>query len=411
MTEPPAESRLEQRIAELERENRELHALQDAGLDLQTELDLDLVLQKVVDQATELLEAKHGALSVIDSAGAIEEFVTSGIDADHRRLIGPPPKGAGLLAVPLIAGDVLNLADLTRDPRSSGFPANHPPMRSLLAVPVICSSPHRGNLYLADKRGSDRFSQDDQRTLQRFARLAAAAIDTAHLHQRSESLAIAEERLRISREIHDGVAQVLAYVNTKAQAARELLARGRGKKAIEQLDELAAAARGVYTEVREGILALRIQPSPDRSLEQTLREYADHWQQRGSTRVELEIDGDLRLTPSVQLQLVRIVQEALANVRKHAQAQAVEVRVARVDSELRVSIVDDGRGFDPARTAGRGERRFGLSVMRERAEGIGGSLTLESTPGKGTRIDVAVPTSSLESPRTGGSKDANPDSR
>ncbi len=410
MSEKPPASESAARIAELERDNRELHALQDAGLDLQGELDLDLVLQKVVDQATELLEANYGALSVIDPNGAIEEFLTAGLDTEGRRAIGAPPKGAGLLAVPLFEGDVLNLEDLTRDPRSAGFPPNHPPMRSLLAVPIVCRSPHRGNLYIADKKVAGKFSEGDQLTLQRFARLAAAAIDTAHLHQRSESLAIAEERLRISREIHDGVAQVLAYVNTKAQAARELLSRGRSENAIEQLDELAAAARSVYTEVREGILALRIQPSPDRSLEQTLLEYADHWQQRGATQVKVDIEADLKLGANVQLQLVRIIQEALANVRKHARAQQVEVRVATGESELQVSIVDDGCGFDPHQSAGRGERRFGLSVMRERAEGIGGRLTVESAPDRGTRIEVTVPTSSLEPARTGGSNHANPDS-
>lgn len=404
MAETESEGSPEQRLEAVERENRELRALLEANLGVQGELSLDLVLQRVVDQAAQLLGARYGALSVTDSEGRIEQFVTTGIEGHEKEMIGAPPKGVGLLGVPLREGQVLRLDDLGSHPRSAGFPDEHPPMRSLLAVPIICRSPHRGNLYLAEKN-TRRFTEEDEGTLERFARGAAAVIDTAHLHLRSESLAIAEERLRISREIHDGVAQVLAYVNTKAQAAREFLDRDRYDEAGGQLDELAAAAREVYSEVREGILALRLQPTPTRPLTEALRDYVEHWQRRGATVVDLQIEPGLKLSSEIQLQVVRIVQEALTNVRKHAQAQHVEILFERGDGSLELAVIDDGRGFSPP-TPGDGERpgRFGLSVMKERAEALGGRFELDTAPGRGTSIRVSLPLHTVTPPTAGGTE-------
>ncbi len=410
MAESLAGMTTEDRLTRLERENLELRAVLEATLGVQGELSLDAMLQKVVEHATELLGAEYGALSVVGDDDQIEQFVTCGVDNEKRLRIGAPPRGVGLLGVPLLEDQALRLADIASDPRAAGFPAGHPEMMSLLAVPIICRGPHRGNLYLANKRSEEAFNDDDQRTLQRFARGAAVAIDTVDLHQRSESLAIAEERLRISREIHDGLAQVLAYVNTKAQAARELVSRRKAEDAIHQLDELAAAARGVYSEVRESILALRLQPSAEQPLAETVVDYVEHWQRRGTTVAKVDIKGDLRLSSEVQLQVVRIVQEALANVRKHSRARHVEICLERSRTELLVSVADDGCGFDPELSADEGGRRFGLSVMRERAEGIGGRFSLETGPGAGTRISVALPLGTRLPDWTGGTRHANPDS-
>ncbi len=385
-----------------ERENRELRALLDATLHLQGELSLDIVLHNVVASATQLLDAQYGAASVIDHQGRIEQFVTHGIDAHLRERIGKPPQGVGLLGVPLREGEALRMDDLGADPRSAGFPSDHPPMRSLLAVPILCRSPHRGNLYLAEKKPRS-FTEEDERTLRRFALGAAAAIDTTYLHLRSEALAIAEERLRLSREIHDGVAQVLAYVNTKAQAARELLDRDQKERAGAQLDQLAQAARGVYSDVREGILALRLQPSPKRSLEESIRDYVEHWQRRDATVVDLTIEGELSAGPEVQIQLIRIVQEALTNVRKHAGAQRVSLAFARRDGELEIGVVDDGCGFSTEEAASSDRRRsFGLDVMKERAEAIGGTFEIESAPGRGTTIRVRLPLAGATADSEGG---------
>ncbi len=371
---------------QLQRQNRELLMLRDAGLAVAAELSLDAVLQTVVDQACSLVGARYGAVSVVDREGRIRQFITSGVNDEVRAAIGPPPVGHGVLGVVLTEGESLRLAEVSKHPRSAGFPPNHPVMRTLLAVPIHCSSPFLGNLYLSEKEDGSHFTANDQQTLERFAVQAAIAIDNAHLHAQTADLAVAQERLRIAHEMHDGLAQVLGYVNTKVQAAEAYLKRGQATDATVQLRELAASAREAYTDVREGIVGLRTLPTGERGLIDSLREYVERWREQTGIDTRLTIEGDIHLQPTVELQLVRIVQEALTNVRKHASATTVSVELEARDGHVILTISDNGTGFDPAAMSRTDFPRFGLATMRERAESVGGTLTIESERAKGTQI-------------------------
>ena len=385
--------RMQTRLAQ---QNQELLALHQAGLGIAGELQLEDVLQKVVDQACELIGARYGALSVPRPDSTIEAFITSGITPEERERIGPPPTGHGLLSVVLSEGQVLRMADLTSDPRSVGFPEHHPVMHSLLAVPITSREAVIGNLYLAEKEGAAEFSEDDEATLVRFATQAALAIENARLHHQVRELAITEERDRIAREMHDSLAQVLGYVNTKAQAIQELLRAGQVERASGQVGQLSEAARGAYADVREGILGLRTTLGPDRSFLTALREYAQLWQDQSDVAVELRVtppETQLHsLSPTAELQLLRLIQEALANVRKHARASHVCIHLTESPDHVEAIVEDDGRGFDPGRLGAAGHPRFGLSTMRERAEAVGGDLHVISNPGQGTRVVVHIPT-------------------
>ena len=374
----------------LERQNAELFALHHAALDLGGELGLQALLQKIVDGARELVGARYGALSVIDREGKIEAFVTSGISEEARQRIGPPPFGKGLLGVVLRQGQHLRLAALGTDPRAAGFPPGHPPMGSLLAVPISSRSPFLGNLYLADKHSGEPFDQADEDSLVRFATQAANAIDAVHAHERLRAVAIEEERLRLAREMHDGVAQILASVNARAQAIREHLRGERLSEAIALLDRLAADARGVHAEVREGILALRATASTS-GISGTLREYLDDWQDQTGIRVEGTLDEQIRLLPESEVQVLRIAQEALANVRKHSGAAAVRLHWFLESGLATLEVVDDGRGFDSQRPTHDGRPRFGLLTMRERAQSVDGSIEIQTSPGGGTAVRLRVP--------------------
>lgn len=381
---------LERMQGRLERKNRELQALHAAALDVYGDLSLEKVLQKVVDQARQLVDARYGALSVIDEKRRIQSFITSGISADERARIGDPPVGRGLLGVSLLEGHRLRLRKLSDDPRSAGFPPHHPPMTSLLAVPITCQGPFRGNLYLSDKPDGGAFTAEDEESLVRFAVSAGIAIDGAYLHRRLNELAVAEERLRIAHEMHDGLAQVLAYVNTKAQAVKEYLRAGKNEDALRQLDQLAGAAREVYGDVREAIIGLRT-ASQGRPVAETLEDYVRTWEAQTGIDCHLTVSGSPQLPADSELQLMRIVQEALANVRKHAAAKKATVTVEANPGRLRVTVQDDGVGFRPTELARSEFPRFGLATMRERAETIGGVFQLESIPGEGTRVTVELP--------------------
>jgi signal transduction histidine kinase len=382
---------IEQMQHRLERQNAELLALHEAGLDVSGALSLEVVLKRVVEQARSLVGAQYGALSVVNQEGQILSFITSGISPSQRAAIGPPPTGHGLLRVVLEEGAHLRIRDLTKDPRSHGFPPNHPPMRSLLAVPVPCKGPFRGNLYLTEKTGGTEFEVSDQQTLERFAVQAALAIDNAHLHEQVADLAIAQERTRIAHEMHDGLAQVLGYVNTKVQAAESYMRREKREEASAQLRELATAARQAYSDVRESIVSLRTLPGERQTLEEALRQFIERWQEMSGVAVTFTYEVGLPLRASHELQLIRIVQESLTNIRKHARAAHATIEIRRSGNRLVASVRDDGIGFD-ANTRARTEfPRFGLSTMSERAGSIGGTLRIDSRPGSGTVVHFEMP--------------------
>jgi nitrate/nitrite-specific signal transduction histidine kinase len=376
----------------LQQQNDELLALHHASLAIESELDMERVLQRIVEEARQLLDAKYGGLTFFRENGEIEAFITSGIAPEVERLMGPPPKGHGVIGVVTRTGQTLRLKDVTTHPESSGFPPHHPPMKPLLAVPIHSKTGVFGNLYLADEEGKE-FNAREEETLVRFAALSAVAIENARLHQQVKALAITEERERIAREMHDSLAQVLGYVNTKAQAAKVLLATDQVEKASAQLEQMASASRAAYADVREGILSLRTSLEPERSLVDTLREYLTVWQEQSGVQAELNVSGmnEASLSDLAEVQLLRIVQEALTNVRKHASATHVQVTMERSGRDVVTMIADNGQGFAPEDRGSRGIPQFGMSTMRERAESLGGSFGISSSLDEGTTVRVVLP--------------------
>ena len=376
-------------MSRLEQQNRELTALRSAGLDITADLALERVLQKIVDQARSLFDCRYGALAVYDIEGRLESFVTSGIDAATQEKIGDPPVGKGLLRLPLEEGHSLRLEHLGTHAASYGFPPHHPAMHSLLAVPVLCREPFRGNLYLSEKNDQSEFTEGDEETLRHFAVQAAVAVDNAQLHAKVASLAVMDERLRLAREMHDGQAQVLAYVNTKAQVVDHLLETGKIEQAREHLEQMADAAREVYADVREGILSLRTAVDHDHDLSLVLREFGNKWQDFSGIVLQIDIEGTARYDREAELHVLRVAQEALANVRKHSQAGEVRLLARLLPGALTLEVEDDGVGFErsaPAPDATTTLERFGLSTMQERCTAIGATLEIDTEPGRGTRI-------------------------
>ena len=251
-----------------------------------------------------------------------------------------------------------------------------------------------GSLYLTEKVSGAAFSEGDEEVVQLFANQAAVAIQNAMLYEHIQALAVETERTRLSHEMHDGLAQVLGYVNTKAQAVEAYLATGNAAEAQEQVRELSQAARKVYQDIREGILALRTQTGQGRDLKDVLEEYISEYQLQFRTPVEMHWQvhqSQVDLSPLQEVQIFRIVQESLTNVRKHSGATRVEINFVGQDADLEIEVRDNGKGFNPLAIR-RGEwPHLGLQTMQERAEAIGGAFEIDSTPGKGTVVRVRVP--------------------
>src|SRR6266576_6162337 len=165
------------------REDR-LRALVDAGVAIASELSLDALLQRLVEKAAELTGARYAALGVIDQSGSgLERFVTTGIDAETHAAIGDLPRGRGILGALIAEAKSLRLHDLGEDPRSVGFPPNHPPMRSFLGVPILLRGVAYGNFYLTEKAGDEDFTEEDQELVTLLAGQAAVAIENARLYE------------------------------------------------------------------------------------------------------------------------------------------------------------------------------------------------------------------------------------
>ena len=353
-------------------------------------LDVEAVLQVIVDEVRPLVGARYAALGIVGDDGAMERFITSGIDAETRRAIGDPPHGKGLLAALIREGRSLRIPDIAVDPRRYGFPPNHPPMTSFLGVPVTLGGRPIGNLYLTDKAGAPTFSEDDQAIVETFARHAAIAIDNARLHDQVRRLAIVDERERISTDLHDGIIQSLYAVGLSLEDVPELMDED-PDEVVRRVERAIDSLHLTIRDIRNFIFGLRPELLGGMTLADGLVAVADEARRHTVVDLDVELSGladdpDPDATPHI----LAIVSEALSNVARHAAAgQAwLEARTGP-DGETAVSVRDDGRGFDPATGAALGHQ--GLANMRSRAAAIGATLTIDGTPGAGTIIRLILP--------------------
>ena len=535
-----------------------LRGLVDAGIALSSELSLDDLLKKLAETAASLTGARYAALGVIDESGTgLERFVHTGIDAETVDAIGELPRGNGILGALITDARSLRLTAITDDPRSVGFPPNHPPMRGFLGVPIALRGRAYGNLYLTekakgpftdedqelvetlasqaavaienarlyedatnwsaqlealnevgtalageielprllklisrrlrglisarvvtialstsygtlrieaadgaddedilglqlkragsksgavlesrraervdsiaddpevdqeatrvlgartglyvplvargrsigvigahDKEGEDpRFSDDDLRLAETFATRAAVAVDLSARVAGDALRRVVEaqelERRRLARELHDQTGQELTSVLLGLKAVEE------AKSGAERAEALAAVREQVVEtlhDVRRLAVELRPKALDDFGLVPALERLRDTFAEQTGMRVDLESRIRERLPTDVETALYRIVQEALTNVVKHAQATAVSIVLAPKDRAVTALIEDDGRGFTPD---GSGEG-LGLLGMGERLALLGGRLKIESSHGAGTTIVAEVPLS------------------
>jgi signal transduction histidine kinase len=366
-------------------------ALVEAGIAITSELSLDAILQTLVRIAAELTDARYSALGVIDRGGTgLERFVTYGVDEPTGDAIGDPPRGLGILGVLIHDARPLRLDDLARDPRSVGFPPNHPPMRSFLGVPVMTRGTAFGNLYLAEKQPSGSFSEEDQEIVTLLAAQAAVAIENAGSVQRDALRRAVQaqevERRRLARELHDETGQALTSILLGLAAVERA-------ESAEAARAAAADLRTLVVETLQDVrrLAVELRPSAldDFGLEPALRRLGQSVREAAALDVQVEARlGTERLPPDVETALYRIVQEALTNVVKHAGADHVSILVTRKPSSVLVVIEDDGRGFDPEQTRAAG---LGLLGMNERVELLDGTFQVEAEPGAGTTLLIELP--------------------
>ena len=360
---------------------------------LASELSLDAVLLRIVEIAVDLTNARYGALGVLTPDGrSIQEFITVGITPEERAALGDPPTGHGLLGALITEARPLRIPDISADPRSAGFPPNHPPMRSLLGAPITGRGTVFGNIYLTDKQAAEMFDEEDERILVVLATQAAVAVENARLYDETERksrelqrLQVVEERERIGKELHDGVIQSLFAVGMSLQglasSSSDATMARRLEAAVEDVDHAIRDLRNYIFGLRPGILA-------DRQLDQALKEMASEFGARSGVVTVVEVDSEAASQLASRAgDVVQLVREALSNVGRHGAATTCRVSLRRGDAGFSLEVDDDGRGFDVELTTW----GMGLSNLRERVESLGGVLLVESTPGEGTIVRATLP--------------------
>lgn len=373
-----------------DRADAALEAMGDAVLALAAERSVDAVLERLVEVARTLAGARYAALGVPDGDGNFARFITAGMTGEEVAAMGPLPRTHGLLGAMLESRESHRTPDIRTDPRFRGWwPAEHPQMASFLGVPIASRSEILGAFYLTDKQDADDFGPDDQRLIELLAAHAAIAIETARLYERSRELSAVEERNRLARDLHDSVVQKLFGVVLGARSAAALLDDGPGqaREEVERLGDLAQEAVG---ELRSLIFQLRPVAIGADGLAAALAKHVEILRRGQPVPIALATEGSPRLRPDVDDEVFKIAQEAITNALRHAGAAGLEVELRECDDALALRVRDDGAGFDP-RDAAQRSRSLGLTSMEERATALGGTLQIDSTPGRGTVVSLEVP--------------------
>ena len=367
-----------------------LNAVDEAARAIAELLDVEEALQLIVERVRSLVGARYAALGIVGTGDRIERFITAGMSRDEREAIGSLPRGRGLLGLIIREERSYRIPNIAAHADSSGFPANHPPMTSFLGVPVTSRGRSVGNFYLTDKAGGAEFTPKDQRLVEVFALHAAIAIENARLHQQVAGYAIVQERDRIGRDLHDGIIQSLYAVSLSLEDVPEMMTTSPGEaegRVDAAIDSLQASIR----ELRNFIYGLRPEALDGADVAAGIVALAEQFGYNTLVDVELDVDPDAGddISPEHGAELLQLVREALSNAARHARARRLVVTFLHEDGGTSLVLADDGVGFDASAAVPVGHD--GLGNMRARAEGIGATLRIESTPGEGTRIIVRLP--------------------
>ncbi|MDI3340657.1 MAG: GAF domain-containing sensor histidine kinase [Sphaerobacter sp.] len=381
---------LQRAQADLSRQARELEALHRADALLHRSLRLDEVLQALVDAVTSVLEADKCALMVWDPER--ERLVVRAARGFRPETIAHMvyAPGEGITGRVFQLGRPIAVEDTQGDPRVTREVSEPEGIRSVLSLPLTVG----GEVFrvFGVNYGVPRtVSPDDVRLFQALAQRAELAITNARLYDQAQQAAMLEERQRLARELHDSATQSMYSARMYAEAAHRLLARGDLALASEYLAEVKEAARSALAEMRLLIHELRPPILAEHGLAAALRRRLEAVEARAGIETEFTTEPEAleRMPTALEQEVYRLAQEALNNALKHGRPRRIRIRLRQTARAIALEIVDDGAGFDPDQVRLTGGT--GLRGMRERAARLGGTVTIDSAPGRGTRVEVAVP--------------------
>ncbi len=351
---------------------REETAFREMDRAMREDLSARELLERLLDQMVGACGAQGGGIFLWDSEhDQVEPWVKAG---------DPPPEPLARTVI--------------QQGRAATLQGDSPKVAFAIGAPLRVGSRTHGAVVLTRSTQAGPFRTRQLDLLSTLANSAALIVRNTQLYARSEEAAISEERTRIAREIHDGLAQDLAFLVLKASAAQKLLTRGEERGLQKELREITDQLRQDAREVRRVVFALRPLDIEALGFLPALGKFIKGFAQANDIEVSLQPHGDIsRLSPKIETALFRLAQEALNNVRKHAGARHAWVELECDERQVLLRIRDDGGGFDvaQAREVARARGSLGLIQMQERAERAGGTFAITSAPGAGTRIEAQLP--------------------
>lgn len=378
-----------------------LSGLQDLALALAATLESEPLLKRIVRAAMDLMQAEGASLLLLSAGGA--ELIFQVVDGEvSQQLVGQTIKvGQGISGWVAETGTPALVNDVSQDPRwtsevdsSTGFRTT-----SLLCVPLQFQGRLLGVLTVVNKNAPGGFETRDVKWLKALAALAAAALENARLYQglreERDHVIIAQEELRkkLARDLHDGPTQLVSNAVMQVEFIKKLLQHD-PSRVPEELDRLGSVSLQAIHDMRTMLFDLRPLVLETQGLAAALQLFTERHQVGSPTQIHLHVDRPLgRYAARVESTVFSIVQEAVNNALKHAQAGHIWVRLGQREDKLVVEVEDDGVGFDVAKVLQGYESResFGLLNMRERAEIVGGELTMVSAVGQGTTVMLRIP--------------------
>ena len=362
----------------------------DAVLVVERDLSLRVVLETIVKEATALVNARYGALGVIDPSGTyLVDFIVTGITPEEIEEIGELPKGHGLLGTLITNSEPLIIDSIEQSPFKFGFPSNHPQMSTFLGVPITVGERVFGNLYLTDKLVAGGFDREDQILVDYLARAAGIAIENARLHATVAEFALKADRERIARELHDEIIQRLFAIGLSLQATMRSIEEdsvfASVQNAIDDIDE-------AIKKIRATIFALETSksrmPSSFRSSVMALLKEL-HPVLGFEPSVSFTGPIDTLVSNKIATNGLSVIREAISNVAKHARASKVDISI-EAGSSLTIVVDDNGVGYHPSNS----DTSKGVKNLSQRASELGGSVEIgKSTKLRGTRLSFTVPLS------------------
>jgi len=375
-------SQLEQQVTE---RSKALAAINSVAEVVNRSVDLQEVLNDALGQVLEVMNFSAGGVYLLDQTGQELHLVAhQGVDEQRLARIMALRVGEGFSGQAVATGQPVVIDDVPAEIVLQRFGEGGPDLHTVASFPLVASGETMGAMFVAS-RPRRPLSQQDVELLNAIGLQVGVAIENTRLISRQKAAAAVEERQRLARDLHDAVTQTLFSASLIADVLPRIWERNPAE-ARRRVEELRQLSRGALAEMRALLMELRPTALLEAPLADLLRQLGDAFTGRARAPISLTVDGSATELPSeVKVTLYRIAQEALNNAAKHAGAAQVWISLHCTPERAILAVRDDGAGFEPDQVA---SNNLGLRIMRERAQAIGATLTVDSEPGEGTEIIV-----------------------